>query len=198
MDIEQHKRVVKMAADLGIHGTVRKSCDLFNRYYADPRNSSVARALFTNDFMQIFGALEKNARGEEHYADWLRVGNNLSSTRAFQNMADSRSVQAILGLRGFTQTNVQALIAMRDMSEMILLDYLMAQSDWLTGGNISDYATIYYQDQGQIKNTRNADKVPAGATAVTVKKLIIVMSSRHFLVNAIRTVPEILIFDSFY
>jgi hypothetical protein len=174
MDIEQHKRVVKMAADLGIHGTVRKSWDLFNRYYADPRGSSVARTLFTNDFLQIYGALEKNARGEEHYADWLRVGTNLSSTRAFQNMADSRPVQAILGSRGFTQANVQTLVAMRDMSEMILLDYLMAQSDRLTGGNISDYPTIYYQDQGHINHTRKADKVPAGATALTVKKLTIV------------------------
>jgi hypothetical protein len=174
MDIEQHKRVVKMAADLGVHGTVRKSWDLFNRYYADPRGSSVARTLFTSDFMQIYGGLEKNARGEEKYADWERAGNNLSSTRAFQNMADSRPVDAILGSRGFTQANVQALVAMRDMSEMILLDYLMAQSDRLTGGNISDYPTIYYQDQGQIKHTRKSDKVPAGATAVTVKELIIV------------------------
>ncbi len=174
MDIEQHKRVVKMAADLGIRGTVRKSWDLFNRYYANPRGSSVARTLFTNDFLQIYGALEKNTRGEEHYSEWLRVGSNLSSTRAFQNMADSRPVPAILGSRGFTQANVQDLVAMRDMSEMILLDYLMAQSDRLTGGNISDYATIYYQDQGQIKNTRKADKVPAGATAVTIKKLTIV------------------------
>ncbi len=174
MDIEQHKRVVKMAADLGIRGTVRKSWDLFNRYYADPRGSSVARTLFTNDFLQIYGALEKNTRGEEHYAAWLGAGANLSSTRAFQNMADSRPVQAILGSQGFTQVNVQALVAMRDMSEMILLDYLMAQSDRLTGGNISDYATIYYQDQGQIKNTRKAENVPAGATPVTVKKLTIV------------------------
>jgi hypothetical protein len=66
------------------------------------------------------------------------------------------------------------LVAMRDMSEMILLDYLMAQSDRLTGGNISDYPTIYYQDQGQISHTRKADKVPQGAMAVTIKKLIIV------------------------
>ena len=174
MDIEQHKHVVKMAADLGIRGTVRKSWDLFNRYYANPRGSSVAGTLFTNDFLQIYGALEKNARGEEHYAAWLGAGTNLSSTRAFQNMADSRPVRTILGSGGFTQANVQALVAMRDMSEMILLDYLMAQSDRLTGGNISDYATIYYQDQGQIKNTRKADDVPSGATPVTVKKLIIV------------------------
>jgi hypothetical protein len=174
MDIEQHKHVVKMAAELGIGGTVRKSWNLFNRYYANPRGSSVARTLFTSDFLQIYGALEKNARGDEHYAEWLKAGASLSATRAFHNMADSRTVQAILGSSGFNQTNVQALVAMRDMSEMILLDYLMAQSDRLTGGNISDYETIYYRDQGKIKDTRKADNVPAGATTVTVKKLIIV------------------------
>src|SRR6266403_4856054 len=175
MDIEQHKRVVKMAADLGIRGTVRKSWDLFNRYYADPRGSSVARTLFTNDFLQIYGALEKNTRGEEHYAVWLGAGSNLSSTRAFQNMADSRPVQAILGSQGFTQVNVQALVAMRDMSEMILLDYLMAQSDRLTGGNISDYSFTYYRDGDKVKSvkTSKTTDIPSGATKVVVKKLTI-------------------------
>jgi hypothetical protein len=173
MDIEQHKRLVKMAADLGIHGTVRKSWDLFNRYYANPSTSSVARTLFTKDFMQIYGAIEKQPHGAEHYAEWLKVGSNLSATRAFQNMADSRPVQAILGSREFNQANVQALVAIRDMSEMILIDYLMAQSDRLTGGNISDFPTIYFQDQGKIKHARKADGVPSGAKSITVKKLII-------------------------
>jgi hypothetical protein len=173
MDIEQHKRLVKMAADLGIHGTVRKSWDLFNRYYANPSTSSVARTLFTKDFMQIYGAIERQPHGAEHYAEWLKVGSNLSATRAFQNMADSRPVQAILGSREFNQANVQALVAIRDMSEMILIDYLMAQSDRLTGGNISDFPTIYFQDQGKIKHARKADGVPSGAKSITVKKLII-------------------------
>jgi hypothetical protein len=174
MDIEQHKRLVKMAADLGIHGTVRKSWDLFNRYYANPSASSVARTLFTKDFTQIYGGLEKHPRGDEHYAEWLRVGSNLSATRAFANMADSRPIQSIIGSREFNQANVQALVAIRDMSEMILLDYLLAQSDRLTGGNISDLPTIYYQDQGKIKHTRKPDGVPNGTKSVTVKKLIII------------------------
>jgi len=89
-------------------------------------------------------------------------------------MADSRPVQAILGSREFNQANVQALVAIRDMSEMILLDYLMAQSDRLTGGNISDLPTIYYLDQAKIKHTRKPDGVPSGAKSVTVKKLIII------------------------
>ena len=174
MDIEQHKKVVKLAADLGIGGTVRKSWNLFNKYYANPKASSVAASLFTSDFQQIYGALLKKTRGEEPYAEWLRAGTNLSSVAAFRNMADSRPVAAILGSSQFTPKNVQALVGMRDMSELILLDYLLAQSDRLTGGNMSDYNMVYYLQDNQVKHSRKAENVPPGATQVSVKKLTIV------------------------
>jgi hypothetical protein len=174
MDIQQHKKVVRLAVDLGIGGTVRKSWNLFDKYYANPEASSVAASLFTSDFQQIYGALLKNTRGEEPYVEWLRAGSNLRSVRAFRNMADSRPVATILGSSQFTPTNVQALVGMRDMSELILLDYLLAQSDRLTGGNISDYNVVYYLNGNEVKHARKADKVPPGATQVTVKKLTIV------------------------
>jgi len=175
MDIEQHKKVVKLASDMGVHGTVRKSWDLFNKYYANPKGSSVAKTLFTSDFTQIYGALIDNTSGEENYAEWAKVGENLSSARSFQQMADPRPATAILGSTQFSQGNVQTLVGMRDMSEMILLDYLLAQSDRLTGGNISDYNFIYYIEGGNVKdaNAKKADKVPTDAVKVTVKKLTI-------------------------
>jgi hypothetical protein len=175
MDIKQHKSIVKLAADMGIHGTVRKSWDLFNKYYTNPRGSSVARTLFTSDFTQIYGALIENTSGEENYAEWLRAGTNLSTTQAFRHMADTRPIKAILGSTQFSQQNVQTLVAMRDMSEMILIDYLMAQSDRLTGGNISDYNFVYFIDGGHVKgvNAHKADDVPANVAKVTVKKLTI-------------------------
>ena len=175
MDIEQHKKMVRFAAELGAHGLVGKSWALFNRYYADPRGSDVARTLFTSDFQQIYGALLENTTGEENYTEWLNAGSDLSSTRAFRQMADSRPVDAILGSRDFTQTNVQALVGMRDMSEMILLDYLLAQSDRLTGGNISDYSFTYYRDGDKVKSvkTSKATDLPPDATKVVVRKLTI-------------------------
>jgi hypothetical protein len=175
MDIKQHKSIVKLAADMGIHGTVGKSWDLFNKYYTNPRGSSVARTLFTSDFAQIYGALIENTSGEENYAEWLRAGTNLSTTQAFRHMADTRPIKAIVGSTQFSQQNVQTLVAMRDMSEMILIDYLMAQSDRLTGGNISDYNFIYFIDGGHVKgvNAHKADDVPANVAKVTVKKLTI-------------------------
>jgi hypothetical protein len=175
MDIEQHKKMVRLAAELGAHGLVGKSWALFNRYYADPRGSDVAQTLFTSDFQQIYGALLENTTGEENYTEWLNAGSDLSSTRAFRQMADSRPVDAILGSRDFTQTIVQALVGMRDMSEMILLDYLLAQSDRLTGGNISDYSFTYYRDGDKVKSvkTSKATDLPPDATKVVVRKLTI-------------------------
>ena len=175
MDIEQHKKMVKLAAGLGAHGLVGKSWALFNHYYANPRGSAVAQTLFTSDFQQIYGALLENTTGEENYTEWLSAGSDLSSTHAFRRMADSRPVEAILGSRDFTQSNVQALVGMRDMSEMILLDYLLAQSDRLSGGNISDYSFTYYRDGDKVKSvkTSKATDIPAGATKVVIRKLTI-------------------------
>ena len=166
MDIEQHKHVVRLASELGVHGLVGLSWGLFNKYYADPKGSEVARALFTSDFTQIYGALLENTTGEESYTEWLNVGSNLSSARAFRHMSDSRSAESILGSRSFTQGNVQALVEMRDMSEMILLDYLLAQSDRLTGGNISNYSFAYYQDGGKVKGVKasKAAEIPPTAS----------------------------------
>lgn len=175
MDIEQHKKVVHLANEMGVHGTVAKSWGLFAGYYADPAHSGVAQSLFTSDFRQIYGALLENTAGEENYAEWLSAGSGLSGLRAFQHMADGRSAATIIGSQAFTQTNVQALVAMRDMSEMILLDYLLAQSDRLTGGNISDYPFIYYRDGDKVKSVKasKASDIPAGAAQVAVKKLTI-------------------------
>ena len=170
MDIEQHKVIVRLASEMGVHGTIAKSWGLFDRYYANPKGSGVADVLFTSDFTQIYGALLENTTGEESYTEWLNAGSSLSSVRAFQRMADSRPVAAIIGSTAFTPGNVQALVAMRDMSEMILLDYLLAQSDRLTGGNISDYPFAYYLDGGKVKSTKTSD-IPAGAPQVVVKKL---------------------------
>lgn len=175
MDIEQHKKMVRLAAELGAHGLVGQSWALFNQYYANPRGSAVAQTLFTSDFQQIYGALLENTTGEENYTEWLNAGSDLSSTHAFRRMADSRPVEAILGSRDFTQSNVQALVGMRDMSEMILLDYLLAQSDRLSGGNISDYSFTYYRDGDKVKSvkTSKATDIPAGATKVVIRKLTI-------------------------
>src|ERR1043166_1203327 len=175
MDIEQHKHIVHLASEMGVHGTIAKSWGLFNKYYADPKHSSVASTLFTSDFTQIYGALLENTTGEENYTEWLNAGSDLSSTRAFHRMADSRSVESILGSRDFTQSNVQALVAMRDLSEMILLDYLLAQSDRLTGGNISDYPFAYYLEDGKVKSDKasKASDIPPSAVKVVVKKLTI-------------------------
>jgi len=175
MDIEQHKRIVRLAADMGIHGTVGKSWDLFNKYYANPRGSSVAQTLFTSDFTQIYGALIENTSGEENYAEWLNAGTNLSTTQAFRHMADARPIKVILGSTEFSQENVQTLVGMRDMSEMILIDYLMAQSDRLSGGNISDYEFIYFVDANHVRGVKahKGDEVPANVAKTTVKKLTI-------------------------
>ena len=175
MDIPQHKKVVRLASEMGARGTVAKSWALFPRYYANPRRSGVARDLFTSDYKQIYGALLENTRGEDRYAEWLSAGSDLSSTRAFRVMADARPVASILGSNAFTHRNVQTLVAARDMSELILLDYLLAQSDRLSGGNISCYDFAYDLLGGEVVSAK-ASKAPdrgSNIPRVIVRKLTI-------------------------
>jgi hypothetical protein len=173
MDIEQHKKVVQMSSSLGAHGIVAKSWGLFPGYYANPAKSPVAQELFTTDFLQIYGALLQNTSGEEDYAEWERSRTDLPAIRAFQNMSDPRSVKTILGSTAFSQSTVQSLVGMRDMSDMILIDYLLAQSDRLSGGNMSDAAFACSIDSGHVKESpiHKGDQGPSNS--VTVKKLII-------------------------
>ncbi|MEO1844816.1 MAG: hypothetical protein ABGZ37_11125 [Akkermansiaceae bacterium] len=175
MDIPQHRKVVRLASKMGARDTVAKSWKLFDRYYANPKRSGVASDLFTSDYTQIYGALLENTRGEDDYTEWLKAESELSSTSAFRNMADARPVAFILGSNAFTQRNVQALVAMRDMSELILLDYLLAQSDRLSGGNISSYEFAYDLFGGEVISAK-ASKAPdrgSSAPRVIVKKLTI-------------------------
>ena len=174
MDVEQHKKIVRLAAGSSLHGAIAKSWALFDRYYANPQHSPVARTLFTGDFTQIYGALLRNTRGEEHYAAWASAGSDLRSTVAFRDMADPRPASRVIGSTEFSQPVVQRLVAMRDMGEMILLDYLLAQSDRLTGGNIADFQTFYYVDEGKIRNSRHAEDLPAGAPKIVVRQLTLV------------------------
>lgn len=176
MDIPQHKKVVRLASEMGARGTVAKSWGLFDRYYANPKGSGVARDLFTSDFNQIYGALLENTRGEDDYAEWLRAGSNLASTRAFRHISDPRPVASILRSRTFSQRSVQDLVAMKDMSELILLDYLLAQSDRLSGGNINSYDFAYDLMEGGGINNAKASKAAdpvSSASRVIVKKLTI-------------------------
>ena len=90
-------------------------------------------------------------------------------------MARLCPVEAILGSRDFTQSNVQALVGMRDMSEMILLSLsASAVGPSERGGNISDYSFTYYRDGDKVKSvkTSKATDIPAGAKAA-IRKLTI-------------------------
>ena len=173
MDIEQHKQIVSMAAKLGAHGLVGKSWDLFTQYYANPARSSVAQQLFTSDFQQIYGGLLQNTSGEEDYGAWEASRDNLPRTKTFQNMADSRPAAAILGSSAFSQVNLQNFVAMRDMADMILLDYLLSQSDRLSGGNMNDRTVVYTFKDAHLIETMLHKGQQLPPNAIAVKKLVI-------------------------
>ena len=66
--------------------------------------------------------------------------------RRLANVTNSQSAAKIIGSRSFTQSAAQSLLAMRDMSEMLLIDTLMQQNDRTSGGNIAASTEVIYRD----------------------------------------------------
>lgn len=179
MDIERHKALGNDAlrslkpTDL-IYKTWAGVMSIFNAGRASPK----ADLLFTDDYQQSFGALQKNPKKEEFYKEFFNAG--ADRTQAFKaNNAIYRALQnpSLSVGREFNARNVQAIIQLRDMADMILLDTIMGQQDRF--GNIHYVARYAYQvtEDGERKVELEKDKedVPAEAraSAVLVKELIL-------------------------
>ncbi len=65
---------------------------------------------------------------------------------------------------------------MRDMADLLVLDYLFSQADRFSGGNFSYVPYVYFQEEGKVKKEKESKvkdgevTLPAGALSFTIKK----------------------------
>jgi hypothetical protein len=179
MDFDQHDKIVRQALSLNQvtrHRSLRKSWSNFTAYRSG--SSKNPSFLFTIDNTAIFGALVDKDHDTTRYKAWITDSGsgqtNVGAVSAFRDVTSSRSAASIIGSRSFTQSTAQRLLAMRDMSEMILIDTLMRQSDRTSGGNISASAEVIYRDGTDYKTRKSAKNVPADLPQFTVQRLHLV------------------------
>ena len=136
-----HEPVIKRANEL-LNGSSEHIASNW-RALADA-NQNAARGkpnlkLYTPDGKMLYGALSKNAKGEEKYTEVSGVGDFVSryprffEQPPFQKVADPLGVEAI-AKSSRIETLAPMIIQMRDVSGMILLDSLLSQDDRI--GNI--------------------------------------------------------------
>ena len=179
MDFDQHDKIVKEALSIGKiarNRNLRKSWSNFTAYKSG--SSKNPSSLFTIDNSQIFGALVVKDHGTVPFKEWVTSASSgqtvISALSAYRDVTSSRPAVSIIGSRSFTQSAAQRLLAMRDMSEMLLIDTLMQQNDRTSGGNIAASTEVVYRDGTNYKTDKSDKDVPPSAPKFTVKRLHLV------------------------
>jgi hypothetical protein len=184
MDLAEHKALVgealtALAAEAD-ESYPKTSWLRFRAAEEAPGASRHLDAIFTRDLLQIYGGLQDNVRGEEKYTEINKKGPSedpssfFVQTAAYRRVVDPRPVSQMIG-RSLADA-AQPLVQMRDITEMLLVDYLMSQQDRF--GNI--HAILYYyfpKPEGgfdKVKKSKVDDgEVPLPTDAVLVKKMVL-------------------------
>lgn len=177
LDLERHIALAKRAiretpADDIINKTWR---GLLSNLEAGS-SSSKADLLFTDNYDQSYGALQKNPKKESFYKEFFNSGEDRVAAFRDRNPIYKALINPALRVeRDFVQKNVQAMLQLRDASDMILLDTILGQQDRF--GNIHAYKRYYYivTEDGKVNVKSEKDKkdIPEGITAVEVKEMIL-------------------------
>jgi hypothetical protein len=184
MDLGEHKKIVSEALTILAakpdNSYPKISWLSFRNAEVNPSASRYKDALYTQDLLQIFGSLQENARGEVKYSEINRRGADPNAaslfvrTPAYARVIDGRPLAQIAG-RTLAEA-AQPVVQMRDISEMLVMDYLMSQQDRF--GNIHAVEYFYFPKPGggfdKVKKSKVDDgDVPMPAGAVPVKQMIL-------------------------
>ena len=112
---------------------------------------------------QSYGALLEVLKNESSYQEFYHPGNDLAATfkqkdRTFKMLSTDQTLEKIISKK-LSKENLQSLVAMKDLSEMLIIDYLMNQKDRF--GNIASIDFAYYKDdQGLLRRTAASNVSP--------------------------------------
>ncbi len=143
------------------------------------KNYSQADLLFTDGYDQSYGALLKNPKKEEFYKELFNGGTVREETFKAKNLIYKALINPKFQVsREWNTANVQAMIQLRDVSEMILLDTILGQQDRF--GNVHYFNKYFYRvteadGRVNVKSEKNLKDIPAAnqAEAVLVKELLL-------------------------
>jgi hypothetical protein len=185
MDLAEHKKITGEALTI-LAGQANDSYPKvswlsFKSAENDPAASRHKDKLYTSDLLQIYGGMQDNARGETKYSEINRRGAdpNFASlfvrTPAYARVIDGRSLEEVAGARTLA-ASAQNVVQMKDISEMLVMDYLMSQQDRF--GNIHAIEYYYFKkENGEIDKVKKSKvddgEAPMPAGAVLLKKMIL-------------------------
>ena len=161
MDVAAHKPL----ADLG----KAKAIGSNNRQqWAELRALDDSRskpALYTKDGKQLYGALQSNPTGEESYPHL----SDLQGAGAFAASAEFSKVASSAPLKlnckddsgKLNQAAVQQMVQIKDLSDMVLMDFIMSQADRFSGNMHSEKVYVWLENGVLKSETKKSNPTKA-------------------------------------
>jgi len=175
MDVEAHKPLADLGKAKAAGSNNRKQWTEL-RALDNAHSNSI---LYTKDGKQLYGVLQANPGGEESYPHLSDLGGAgaFAASAEFGRLAAPKPLKLnLLEASGkLNQVAVQQIVQIKDISDMIVMDFIMSQADRFSGNIHSEKIYIWLEDGGLKKEPRksNASKaaeqlknVPSGAVLV--------------------------------
>jgi hypothetical protein len=140
-------------------------------------------SLYTKDGKQLYGALQANPTGEQSYPHLSDLGGAAAFAASSEFAKVTSSSPLKLNYKDaagkLDQAAVQQIVQIRDLSDMVLIDYIMSQADRFSG-NMHSEKVYMWIDNGVLKSdSKKSDPAKAAeqlkqlpADAVLVNRMI--------------------------
>lgn len=156
MSKSEHKKITKVgvAHSKGLINTIWKQ---FDRWENRSSPSGKIARLFTEDFSQIAGALSDNPKGEKKYTQIMGLRSASGSRCSYEERAKCFKENPKTGYTTLSNSkdinkenyplsfedSAKLIQKLKDISEMLIMDHIMAQGDRF--GNQHYYDYFFYQ-----------------------------------------------------
>jgi hypothetical protein len=151
MDVAAHKPLADLGKAKAIGSNNRKQWTEL-RALDDAHSNST---LYTNDGKQLYGSLQANPSGEESYPHL----SDLAGAAAFAASSEFGKVASTNPLKlafkdasgRLNQAAVQQIVQIKDLSDMVLMDFIMSQADRFSG-NVHSEKIYVWIENGVLKD----------------------------------------------
>ena len=175
MDLDSHKPLADLGKTKAVGSNNRNQWTelrALDDAHSNPR-------VYTQDGKQLYGALQANPSGEQsypHLSDLAGAGAFAASSE-FAKLTDEKPLKLDYkdGSGKLNQAAVQQLVQVRDLSDMLLMDFIMSQADRFSGNMHSEKVYLWVANGVLETKTKKSDpakaaeqlkQIPSGAVLV--------------------------------
>jgi len=161
MDVAAHKPLADLGKAKAIGSNNRKQWTEL-RALDDAHSNST---LYTEDGKQLYGALQANPTGEQSYPHLSDLGGAgaFAASAEFGKVTNSNPLK--LNCKDdsgkLNQAAVQQIVQVKDLSEMVLMDFIMSQADRFSGNMHSQKIYVWIENGAVKHKTKKGDSTKA-------------------------------------